>query len=57
MLRKNGEAASATVRGLSDEQLQRSGAVIGNSMSTEQAVQNILIGHVKEHTASIRQAR
>jgi uncharacterized damage-inducible protein DinB len=56
LLRKNGTSAAATVRGLSDEQLQRSGTLRAGPMSAEQVVENILIGHVNGHLASIRAA-
>lgn len=56
LLRKNGASAAATVRGLSDEQLQRSGTLRAGPMSAEQVIEGILIGHVKGHLASIRAA-
>jgi uncharacterized damage-inducible protein DinB len=56
LLRKNGASAATTVRGLCDEQLQRSGTLRAGPMSAEQVVEGILIGHVKGHLASIRSA-
>lgn len=56
LLRQNGRTAAGVVRGLSDEQLQRSAPVFGNDMTAEQMIQNILIGHVQAHTASIKAA-
>ena len=56
LLRKNGASAAATVRGLTDEQLQRSGTLRAGPMRAEQVIEGILIGHVKGHTASIRSA-
>ena len=56
LLRQNGQMAAAIVRGLSDAQLAQAGSVFGNSMTAEQGVQNILIGHAQQHGASIRQA-
>lgn len=56
LLRQQGEAAAATVRGLSDEQLGRTGSLMGQAMSAEQLIQNILIGHVRDHQASIEAA-
>ena len=56
LIRQNGASAAATVRGLSDEQLQRSGTLRAGPMSAEQVIEGILIGHVKGHTASIRSA-
>jgi uncharacterized damage-inducible protein DinB len=56
LLRKNGDSAAATVRGLSDEQLKLSGTLRMGPMTAEQVVENILIGHAKGHLASIRAA-
>jgi len=56
MLRQNGQTAAETVRSLTDEQLARSGSIIGNAMTAEQIVENIMIAHVREHSASIKQA-
>ena len=56
LLRKNGGSAAATVRGLSDEELGRSGTLRAGLMSAEQVVEGILIGHVKGHVTSIRAA-
>ena len=49
-------AAAATVRALSDAELDRSGTVLAGMppMTTQQAVEAILINHVAEHTGSIR---
>ena len=55
-LRKNGDAAVALVRGLSDEQLDRSGNVFGQDFTTEQFIQYVLIGHTQEHLGSIKAA-
>jgi Mycothiol maleylpyruvate isomerase N-terminal domain len=47
--------ATTIVRGLSDEQLAREGEFIsGVPGSVEQAVQRVLIGHPREHTATIQ---
>lgn len=52
----NAAAASALVRGLSDAELARSGAVLTGmpAMTVEQIVTNILINHVDDHFGSIR---
>src|SRR5205085_12443649 len=52
----NAAGAAALVRGLSDADLDRSGAVLKEmpAMSTEQVIQGILINHVAEHLKSIR---
>jgi uncharacterized damage-inducible protein DinB len=57
-LRARGATAAAIVRGLSDEQLDRSTDAIPGMppVSAEQLVEMALIGHVAEHTASIKQA-
>jgi len=54
--RKGVATASAIVRGLSDADLDRSGAVLAGmpAMSAQQVIENILIGHVQEHLSSIR---
>jgi uncharacterized damage-inducible protein DinB len=54
--RRNGESAAAMVRRLSDEQLDRTGTLFGGSMSSQQMIENILIGHVQGHLQSIRGA-
>ena len=54
--KKNADAAAAVVRGLSDEELARSGTVLTGlpAMTVEQIVTNILINHVEDHVGSIR---
>lgn len=44
------------MRGLSDDQLGKSGTVLAGApaMSAEQVISNILINHVNEHLESIR---
>jgi hypothetical protein len=56
-LHKKGAAAAATVlRGLSDDQLAKSGTVLAGmpAMSAEQIVTGILINHIDDHFGSIR---
>ena len=56
-LHKKGAAAAATVlRGLSDEQLAKSGTVLAGmpAMSAEQIATGILINHIDDHFGSIR---
>jgi uncharacterized damage-inducible protein DinB len=56
-LHKKGAAvAAAAVRGLSDEQLARTGTVFAGvpAMSAEQLVMRALINHIDEHFGSIR---
>jgi nucleotidyltransferase/DNA polymerase involved in DNA repair len=54
--KKGAAAAAALVRGLSDEQLAKSGTVLSGmpAMSAEQIVTNILINHIDSHFGSIR---
>ena len=54
LLRQNGAAAAATVRGLGDTQLDRVGGSMG--MTVAQVIERILIGHVHDHHGSIRKA-
>jgi hypothetical protein len=54
--KKGVAAAAAVVRGLSDEQLGKSGTVLAGmpAMSAEQIVAGILINHIDDHFGSIR---
>jgi hypothetical protein len=54
--KKNAAAAAAVVRGLSDDQLAKSGKVLAEAppMSAEQIVTGILINHIDDHFGSIR---
>lgn len=54
LLRQNGAAATAVVRGLGDIQLDRVGGSMG--MTAAQVIERILIGHVVDHHGSIRKA-
>jgi mycothiol maleylpyruvate isomerase-like protein len=56
LLKKGAATAAATVRGLSDEQLAKSGTVFTNEapMTVEQLVQGGLVMHIDEHFGSIR---
>jgi hypothetical protein len=56
LLKKGAATAAATVRGLSDEQLAKSGTVFTNAppMTAEQLIQRGLIMHIDEHFGSIR---
>ena len=55
-LRSRAEQLAGFLRGLSDEQLQRRGQFFGMDMTTEQFIQNIAIGHPREHLQSIQGA-
>jgi len=56
LLKKGAATAAAVVRGLSDEQLAKSGIVFTGvpPMTAEQLVQRGLIMHIDEHLGSIR---
>jgi Mycothiol maleylpyruvate isomerase N-terminal domain len=56
LLRKGAAAAAAVVRGLSDEQLAKSGTVFTDAppITVEQLVNSGLITHIDEHVGSIR---
>jgi uncharacterized damage-inducible protein DinB len=57
LLRTAAATAAATIRGLSDDQLERTASVLGGPpMSAQQAIDRILIGHVHEHLANIKTA-
>ena len=58
MLRTGGPAAVTAVRGLSDEQLDRSSTVIAGvpDMSVEQVIENVLIHSATGHLASIKKS-
>ena len=57
-LQAKGDAATAIVRGLSDEQLDRTTDAIPGMppVSAARLVEMALIGHVREHVESIKQA-
>jgi uncharacterized damage-inducible protein DinB len=54
LLRRDGAAAAAAVRGLTDAQLDRSASVLGGTMTAAQAIERVLIGHVAQHHESIK---
>ncbi len=55
-LRQSGAAAASTVRGLTDQQLDRAGAFAGGEWTTQQMIERVLIGHVQDHLNTIRAA-
>lgn len=59
LLRRNGAAVAAFIRGLSDAQLDHTAyfALVGETRTTERMVERILLGHPEEHWASIRSVR
>jgi hypothetical protein len=56
LLQRGAAVASAVVRGLSDDQLARSGTVLADAppMTTERLITGGLIAHIDEHFGSIR---
>ena len=56
LFKKGASMAAAVVRGLSDDQLAKSGAVFTDAppMTAEQLVMGGLISHIDEHVGSIR---
>ena len=56
LYRKGVASAAATIRGMSDEQLDRSGTVFADApaMTVEQFLTGALIRHIDEHAGSIR---
>ena len=54
--KKGAAAAAAVVRGLSDEQLAKSGTLLQGmpAMTAEQVITNILINHINDHFGSIK---
>ena len=58
MLRSGGSAAAAAVRGLSDEQLDKSAVILEGEaeITTEQIIENLLIGSITGHHASIQKS-
>jgi uncharacterized damage-inducible protein DinB len=55
-LRKNTAAAEEMLRGLDDAQLQIAGLFLGHEMTTQAAIEGVLIGHIAGHGASIAAA-
>lgn len=53
---KGAAAAAATLRALSDAELDRKGTVLAGmpAMTTQQAIEGILINHISDHMGSIR---
>ena len=56
LLRDEGAKAAELVRGLSDEQLDKTGDMIGRPMSAATVIERILIDHVRQHTESFKGA-
>lgn len=56
LLETNGAAAVGLIRGMPDEQLAHVAEISGRALTVEQMIERVLIGHVQQHFASIRQA-
>ena len=56
LLRQNGAAAAATVRGLGEAELDRTATLPLGTMTAAQVIERILIGHVHDHHGSIHKA-
>jgi hypothetical protein len=57
MLRQHGTAAADAIRRLSDEQLERTATLDlfgGATMSVQQLIEQVVIGHAQHHLASMR---
>ena len=56
-VKKNVPPTAALIRSLSDEQLDRQAQTpFAGPMTTEQIINNVLIGHVQQHLASVQGA-
>jgi hypothetical protein len=56
LLRTGGAKAVGVLRGLSDEQFDRSGQLLGGTVTCQQITENILINHPRSHLQSIKKA-
>lgn len=56
LLRNDGTRAIAALRGLSDDQLDRSGQLLGGTVTCQQIAEHILINHPRSHLKSIKKA-
>jgi hypothetical protein len=56
LLRSGGTQAVAALRGLNDEQFDRSGQLLGGTVTCQQITENILINHPRSHLKSIKKA-
>jgi hypothetical protein len=58
VIQKNVPPTAALLRSLNDEQLQKQAQTpFGMAMTTEQIIENVLIGHVQQHLASMQAAK
>jgi len=54
LFQKNATKAATMLGGLSDSQLDLTGTLFGRPINTQQLIENVLIGHVQEHTKTIK---
>jgi hypothetical protein len=54
LVRRSGASATSSVRALTDDQLDRKGAMPLGEMTVEQALEQILIGHMAGHLQSMK---
>lgn len=58
VINEQAPSASAYIRGLSDEQLDKVAQTpFGGPMSTEQIIRNVMIGHIQTHLANAQAAK
>jgi len=55
LLRSHGALAASLLRGLSDDQLERSSSYFGTKLSAAQLVDELLIAHIEEHLGDLRE--
>jgi hypothetical protein len=53
LLEKNTKDAEQLLRGLSDEQVEKTASIFGQTINNQWMIENILIHHVTDHGASI----
>ena len=53
LLEQNTKGAEQMLRNLSDDQIDRTATFFGQTINTQWMIENILIGHVNTHAASI----
>jgi hypothetical protein len=54
LLRRNAATVADMIRHLDDDQLARSGVVLGRATTVEQLIAVVLLGHIDGHLTSIR---
>lgn len=54
LLRRNGAAVTTVIRSLRDDQLTRSGPVLGRQTNVVELIDPVLLAHIRSHMASVR---